>query len=391
MSKSAAEIRREKLRARQTQAVQNRDKTGLGKKSVLDWSKLTKKKPAEFIPEAKKTHLFDLLPFIVTQPWYKNLRTKSGLTTGLDIGEWDYKLEIPVHKYVGENNDTFICLREAFGNKCPICDDMFEEYAKETPDKEKARNLNCSWRNYFNIYDYNNPDADIHVWEDASYALFEKEFLGEAGDHEEMILYSDIEDGRSIQFKGKEASIGKNKFVETKNIEFLERDPYDEDIVNDTISFDSLVIIPTYEDVLKAYKATESSEPSETDIGETEETPKTESKSTSRRERVQKKAEPEKNENECPEGLDFGYDCDPAEDKCTECPEDLFNRCADKKEEIEMDGKASDKSAEPEPEPENELQRDEKKEAGGRRERARTKPAEQESNSPTVTRKRTRR
>ena len=130
MAKTAAEIRRDKLRNRQKQSVETRDQKGLGRKSVLDWGKFTGKKPMNYQETSgKELNVIDFLPFVITQEWYKNLRTFSGLTTNLDVGDWDYKLELPVHQRVGENNDHIVCRRLAFGEKCPRCEDMFEEYA----------------------------------------------------------------------------------------------------------------------------------------------------------------------------------------------------------------------------------------------------------------------
>ena len=334
-----AEIRREKLRNRQKQAVETKDQKGLGRKSVLDWSRLVGKKPISFTPTAgKNLNLIDFLPFVITQEWYKDLRTFSGLTTNLEVGDWDYKLEIPVHSNVGENNDVFLCRRLAFGKRCPRCEAMFEEYEKTEPNDKIIKDLKPSWRCWYNIYDYDeeaNPDGVNGIWEDASYYLFEKEILDEADEGEETILFSDIEMGKSIEIKGREKSIGKNKFIEAANVEFKDRDPYDEDIVNDTVSFDALVKICTYEEINEAHlgvKENSESKETETEKPEENETP-SHSKRRNKPATIQKKSEieddiPFDQEGNCPhEEMTFGNP-DIDSDFCKKCPDDLFDACA---------------------------------------------------------------
>jgi len=336
MPKSAVELRREKLRNRQKQAVETKDQKGLGRKSVLDWSRFVGTRPPGFTPTVgKELNLVDFLPFVITQEWYKKLKTFSGLTTNLEVGDWDYKLELPVHKNVGENNDTFLCPRLAFGERCPRCEDMFEEYSKAEPDDKVIKPLKPSWRCWYNIYDYseeNNPDGAFGIWEDASYYCFEKEILNEADGGEETILFSDIEIGKSIEIKGKEKKLEKNTFTEAGNIEFKDRDPYPEDIVNDTVSFDALVKICTYEEFREAHLGLNEEEK---EGGDKEVEPEKEKATGTRRGRQKpKETEPEdvpsiqewEEGDGCPnDEMIFG---DPGDnDLCKACPEKTFDAC----------------------------------------------------------------
>jgi len=338
MPKSAAEMRREKLRNRQKQAIDTKDQKGLGRKSVLDWNRFTGKKPMSYKETCgvKELNVIDFLPFVVTQEWYKTLRTFSGLTTNLDVGDWDYKLELPIHRNVGENNDHIICPRLAFGQKCPRCDDMFAEYEKDDPDKKVTDALKPSWRCWYNVYDYseeNNPDGIISVWEDVSYYLFEKEILNAADEGEETVLYSDIEMGKTVEIKGKEKKLGKNPFIEAGNVEFKDRDPYDENIIEDTVSFDALVKFVPYDEFLRIHLGLdENNEPVETGDDQSEET-KEKPKTNSRRRgpKTESKVEEEDDipawvEGDCPAGLEFG---NPDMDSrgCKKCEDAAYDAC----------------------------------------------------------------
>ncbi len=331
-----AEIRREKLRNRTTQAAQNRDRKGLGKKSVLDWSKFVGKKPNEFTPQTgKNKNLIDVLLFKITQDWYKDLRTFCGLTTNLGIGDYDYKLELPVHKNVGENNDTLLCLQKAFGRKCIRCEEVGEEYDKDEPNQKTINALKASWRTWYNIYDYDdeeNSEGKNGIWEDVSYYLFENQLLEEQDEGEEKITFSDFEFGKSIEFKGKEKKLGKNPFTEAQGISFKDRDAYDESIVEDTISFDALVKICTVDEFTRIHLGLDSDDKSRETT--TDDNDSSSSGKRSRRSPKDENADSQptwKEEDGCPSDLEFG-EPDLDSDKCKKCEEYIFNACATKQD-----------------------------------------------------------
>ena len=326
-----AKERREALRKRTEQAAKNRDKTGLGKSMVLDVSgieDLNLYKPTS----GKEKNCIDIIPFIITQDWYVDLRTKPGQPTGLELGFEDYKLEIPVHRNVGINNEQFLCLRLAFGKNCPMCEALREEYDK--PDSEQSddiiRDLTPSWRCYYNVYDYNEPDKDIQLWADASYHLFEKNFLEEATEGEEYVTFSDLQEGKTIEFKGKEKSLGKNTFVEAQSIQFIDREIYKEDIFDDVFSLDEMLIIPTYEEVSKAFLGLD--EEAEVEEGiEQSRRQNRRGRQVSRDESEDEVSEEEVAKNQCPGNGTFGQDCNELSE-CQECPEETFQACAEAQE-----------------------------------------------------------
>jgi hypothetical protein len=355
MKVSAAE-RREALRKRTKKGVNERGQKGLGRKSVLDYSKAGDRKIVKYdIKSGKETNYIDILPFEITQDWYKDLRSISGTTIGLEVGFTDYKLEIPVHRNVGENNDVFLCLKLAFGKKCPICDEMYEEWDKDDDDQDakKIQDLKPSWRCFYNVYDYDGGGEPIQLWSDFSYYLFE-EALQEAMETEEdgVVTFSDLEMGSSIEFKGREKKIGKNKFIETHSISFKKRDEYPESILKQTLPLDAMLIIPTYEQVAKAHLGI-NDDPEEASPEQKEESPFLKKTRTRKRfDENKDKSEPEKSEeeealpwNECPHGKEFGVDCNTIPE-CEECNEDLFHACATAQDELKKHEKDVERARE---------------------------------------------
>jgi len=354
MPRISAEQRREALRKRTKRGVNERGQRGLGKKSVLDFSKAGDRKIAKYeIKSGKESNYIDILPFEITQDWYKNLRSVSGTAIGLEVGFTDYKLEIPVHYGVGENNDVFLCNRLAFGKKCPLCEEMYAEWDKddEEQDTKKIQALKPRWRCFYNIFDYDTPDTSIMLWEDVSYYLFE-EMLQEAMETEDegLVTFSDLEEGSSIEFKGREKKLGKNSFVEAHSISFQPRDKYKDNILDKTFPLDKMLVIPTYEEVAKAHLGMDDNDTEEEAAKTHSEEVKTEGKTTGRtRKRFDEKEEMETHGkiddvpwDTCPVGKEFGVDCDPNDSDCENCEEDIFQACAAKQDELKKETKETE-------------------------------------------------
>lgn len=269
---------KEKLRQRQQQEYADKGKTGLGRKSVLDFSRAAREInlwTPRYIPEA---NAIDILPFIITQDWYRKLRMPSGRLINLEIGDWDYKLQVPVHKSVGANNDTYLCLRESFGGPCIICDEMFDAYKEG--DKNKARGLKPGWRCFYNIYDYDDLDKGIQLFE-ISYYNFEATSNNDPTrtnlidsmmlDDKGPVVFYDLEEGNTLALKFKKKLFGKNDFPEILEIKFEDRDPYQKDILQQVYPLDSMLVIPKPEEVQKAHLDLEGMEGEEVPEGQASE------------------------------------------------------------------------------------------------------------------------
>lgn len=334
-----AEARREALRARVRRGVSERGQVGLNRKSVLDFSHVGDKPRIQYeMNKGADINTIDLLPFVITQPWYKDLQSVSGSKINLAVGEIDYKLEVPVHRSIGEDNNIFICLKKAFGKKCPICEELFEEYKLEESkrDNKKIQSLKPKWRCFYNVYDYNDPDHVVKLWEDESYYLFEQ-MLQEAVEEniDGVETFADLEEGKTIVFKGREKSLGKkgeNPFIEAHSFSFEDREIYEKSILDKTFPLDAMLIIPTYEEVLKAHLAIE-------DIDDANETKQDEpeqktvqqrarrgtkiTEDETEQEEIEKETE---QEDKCPAGYVFG-ETPNTHNECSDCDEDIFQQC----------------------------------------------------------------
>ena len=230
MARKTKEERKAALKKRTQSTVKNRDINKYGGIDVLDLSKSGKKGKVnlyECLMEKKK-NMIDILPFEISQDWYKKLKTFNGKLVGLEPGDEEYKLEYAMHRNVGPEKKNMLCLKQMFGLPCEACSQRDEEFSKDNPDEDITDALKPTWRCIYNIYDYNEPEKDIQIW-DYSRFLFEATLLEDAeNDDGGIILFADIEEGKTLQFKGKKKTMGKQSFAEVAEVSFEDRDAYDD-------------------------------------------------------------------------------------------------------------------------------------------------------------------
>lgn len=349
---------REKLKRRQRQEINSKGKTGLDRIEVLDYTK-TNLPVNEFQVRrgvgSQGENAIDIMPFRITQKWYEKLRMPSGLPIGLGVGDLDYKLQIPVHRGMGLNNsDTYLCLREAFGKSCARCEEMFECY--KNGDKEGGKKLKTQWLCFYNIFDYNDQEKGYQLWRIAYY-LFEATTTmdpqrtclldAQSFDSDGLVLFWDLQEGKTLIAKFKERKMGENPFPEVYDIKFEDRESYDESVLDQVYPLDSMLIIPDYETVRNAHFGIEGEESNNNDVPEESlsSTTRTRRREQIQQEQIQQEHIKEKVEapkwdkkgewGQCPAGGKWGIDTNELS-QCQEengvCTEEHFDNCLEAKQ-----------------------------------------------------------
>ena len=281
---------RESLKRRQSENVKNKGRNSRSNKGILDFSDY--EEINFFKPTRDKLNMIDIIPWIVAT---------TNHPQGLEKGSLDYILDVHIHFKVGPGERNFICLKYTFGKKCPIC----EEYVtkkEEGESKEVLERYKPSRRAIYNIIDKNEEEKGIQLFE-ASYAYFEKELNEEIQvqfdqEGKEAPTIVDLDEGMTVQFRAAKDKYMGHEFNKYKSFNFLEREPYPQDILDDVYPLDKLLVIPTYDEVRDAFlgldeEDSEKSEEKEEKSVEEEETDeidrKAEKKRKSRENREEKK------------------------------------------------------------------------------------------------------
>ncbi len=345
---------RDQMKERTEENYKNKD-YGVGGARVLDLSNL---EDVEFFKPEKGKHCIDIIPYEIT--------TNNHMTR--KPGELDYVLEYYTHYDVGARKGRVVCPAKTFGKPCPICEEM-EELKEQEADEDMIDALKPKRRVLYNVIDTKKPDKGILLFE-TSHFLFEAEILDEAGSGDEAIVFSDTEDGRSISFR----DTGKKGIGRFKGFAFEDRDePYDDDIIDEAYSLDSLLVVLSYEEIHNMFHNADDGEEEEeekpqrskkgkpdkgkskkkeeepeeedddsddedepeeedddSDDEEEEEKPQRTKKGGKKEESKPAKGKADKgksaSKNKCPYGHKFGNDCDETDD-CAEC--ENWEACAE--------------------------------------------------------------
>lgn len=289
------------------------------------------------------SHLIDIIPYIAGDfdPFAKK-------------GDITYLLEVIVHVNAGVSEGTRICLKETYGNDCPVCEarrKLIREGGDEALIKQMAPKRYS--RTLYNIICYDSREQEgkgIQIFSTSFYLLemYLREMakrVSRPGDRklDPFIPYWDVDGGRSIAFK-KEGKQENTKYI---GIRFEDRD-YDlgEKMIEKAYCLDECIIIPTYEDMQVWFYGSGE----EAATGQRGHRGDDQEDSSRRSRRQEKKEEPEEEEpprkkkssdGECPSGYEFGEVDEHKE--CKRC--EVWDDCA-----AEFERKQATKKEEPEEE-----------------------------------------
>ena len=205
-----------------------------------------------------------------------------------DPGELHYERTYFVHRAIGVDQTSFICLKKTNSEDCPICE--FRAKLMKDPDADEAliKGLAPKERQLFNVINTKDKDKGVQVW-DISFHLFGKRLDTEIKNSDEDDGYenfAELEGGFTLKCSVEEKSFGQT-FYEVSSINFKPRnDDYDEDILEETTCLDDILIIKEYDELKEIFLQT---------VDEDEDDP---DDKKSKKSKKSKQAEKEKEENE---------------------------------------------------------------------------------------------
>lgn len=303
----------------------------------------------------KEGHMyFDILPYEVTIDNHPDYDVEDKIAEKNTL--W-YRLPFKVHKGIGADNETVVC-PTSFGKPCPICAHK-KKRQLEGAEKDELSAYQASKRNLYVVIPINDKkqDEEPHIYDVSDY-LFQQLLNNELGEKEQFNSFPDLDDGYTLDVRYEEKTFAKNKYYQANRIDFENREPYDESILDSIPNLDKCLIIKSYKEIENLFFEMESETEQEAETVEDEKEAETiEDKEpapapTRRRKTIKKteqeteteteqeqepapKSEPknkpkQESKNECPYNHEFGKDLDKFED-CAEC--EMWNECLEKSEE----------------------------------------------------------
>lgn len=246
------------LKNRLQKSYQDKDKGGAGQ-PALDWKKVENEVVFFKVKEGKNR--INIIPYRIKTKNHPLVKTGDA-----KVGDLDYLLDVFIHRGVGPSQTDVICPKRNFGKPCPICEQS-EEY-KTKGKKKESDQLKAKRTVFYNVQDVRNPDKGLQVFT-VSHYLFERELIDEArstSDDGDIIDFPDIEDGKVVVFRTAEANFEGREYFEFKSFQFLDReDSLDDSLIDEAISFDEIMKLPSYDEVTKILYGEDEGETSDDD------------------------------------------------------------------------------------------------------------------------------
>lgn len=287
----------------------NRRKTessGYGYLLIPKGTPLFKEKPTK----GKNRVNLDIIPYIVSVDNHPD--ANSDIPDSAHKGNPWYKRPIWVHRSIGTDNDSVVCLK-TIGKKCPICIYREEQLKggmdyKEAIKKPQLRNLYCLIPKGHKDY-----DEEIHIWDIAN-GNFQEELDNELDEAPELGIFPDPADGKTLRIRFSEDSFLGNKFAQASRIDFEDRKKkYKDSIMDKAPNLDEAFTVLSYKDLEQKFLEIENEEEEEEQTQSEKKRKKKSLKKKGKEKKVDKKGK-----KKCPHGHKLGKDFDDFDD-CDKC------------------------------------------------------------------------
>lgn len=195
-------------------------------------------------PKDPGTYRIEILPYKVTRNPY------------FEEGGYAFERTYWMHRNIGPENNSYVCLAKELGKKCPVCEHRSKLAQDPNGDEEVIKALAPKQRQLFNVYDHKQPDKGVQVWE-VSYHLFGK-YLdnkiknADPEDQERYEQFANEEDGLTLRVTASQESTGSTNFLDFGDIEFKERkETLDPELFDQAVCLDDCIKTLDYNELKK--------------------------------------------------------------------------------------------------------------------------------------------
>ena len=200
-------------------------------------------------PKEKGKYLIDVVPYETTSDNHPNEVAKGVV--------W-YQHPFKVHHGVGADGKSIIC-PTTVGKKCPICEEISRLSKNYDENEETIKSLRAQRYVAFNILHPDDPDkvAIFALSVGKFYNALEKEI--QESDEDDIANFFDVtESGKTLKVRFSEASYAGKKYLEATKIEFIDREPMDEDeIFSKVVNLDEMFVVMEYDKLNALFLQTE--------------------------------------------------------------------------------------------------------------------------------------
>ena len=163
-------------------------------------------------PSKENSSTIDIIPY-KCGPAIKNFLQNLQFA---EPGEWYGERTYFTHRDVGVNRDLVACPARNFGHKCPICEEVKKlDESTHKDDQKKAQNLRARERQLFLVYDHDQKERKVQLWEISQWN-FGKQLTkyidgARAQDRKRYQVYYHPFEGYSMRITPSKESMGEGK------------------------------------------------------------------------------------------------------------------------------------------------------------------------------------
>jgi hypothetical protein len=259
--------------------------------------KLPKDVTALVFDEKVSSVQMDFMPYIVSDPKHPDIRD-----VGVEVGDLWYRRPFKVHKNIGADNKSYICL-SSIEKRCPICE--FQKELFQT-DRDAAIKLYPQDRELYTPIPLDSKKHEAEpgfIW-DMAKTLFRNSLERALDKKPANEIFPDLNEGLTLECDFNWKTIGNSKpFPEVSHVAFFEREEvYDESILKTVPDLDAIIndSVLSYDELKDAFFETDK-EDDGGDLKDDDE-PKRSKKTvpTSKRKPIETEEEEEEEEEEKP-------------------------------------------------------------------------------------------
>jgi hypothetical protein len=203
-----------------------------------------KKEGVIFWRDSQADHDFYIVPYITGK---KHPR--------LSEGKMAIACDVFIHRGIGVNEDSYICLNKTYGRKCPVCEYQAELREDDSATDAEVKALNASRRSIYNIVCLDSTEErnkGVQVWPVSHFKFtIPLEELAHKKKGGGNIPYGDVDKGKVISFRRK----GKGLSTEYTAFEFKDREDIPDAILESAVCLDEMMHVPEYQEVYDAFYA----------------------------------------------------------------------------------------------------------------------------------------
>ena len=213
---------------------------GAGFQDFISPQGLEKWKPSE------GRNFVDIIPYNATE-------SHPLVVTGqMEVGDGLYSLDVYVHRDIGPSHRNIPCLKQ-FGKRCPLCEEANRLRNLGTEEGQKASSaLYARRRVVYLIHDLNS--GKYGYW-DTGYKSVEQKINAASefaiDDSGRKIDVYDWEEGKTVQFMGKESTFNGKKYIEPDGFGFKDRAPLSDEVLSHSQDLSACLNMVSEEDMEK--------------------------------------------------------------------------------------------------------------------------------------------